>query len=280
VGAGAPPVGEHRRRPPIPIAGVDAPAREAARARGASVVAVWAAGVTGADPPRVVARVFAATEAGDLTAASSDGQRAPLGVVHIDRSVAPARDTTREAAMSVGEVALAVDTGRELAAQAARDGVTVVVVASAHARDAGAGRALSGALTGVAAAGSDAGAARALAFHAEHIAGPLGALRRLGTPAIAVLCGVALGAGEHGLGCVCDGLAGTAAGAVAAAIEPDLRARLIAAGPAGDPAQRALADHLALPAILTEPAAGSQLDGQAATAAIAALHAAAGDSSP
>jgi nicotinate-nucleotide--dimethylbenzimidazole phosphoribosyltransferase len=57
--------------------------------------------------------------------------------------------------------------------------------------------------------------------------GPLGALRRLGDAPIAVLCGVALGAGEHGLGCVCDGPAAAAGAAVAAAIEPDLGPRLL-----------------------------------------------------
>jgi hypothetical protein len=45
-----------------------------------------------------------------------------------------------------------------------------------------------------------------------------------------VLCGVALGAGEHGLGCVCDGLAALAGAAVAAAIEPTLLPRLRAVG--------------------------------------------------
>jgi NaMN:DMB phosphoribosyltransferase len=70
--------------------------------------------------------------------------------------------------------------------------------------------------------------AEGLAAPAGH--GPLGALRRLGDAPIAVLCGVALGAGERGLGCVCHGPAALAGAAVAAGIEPDLRERLLAAG--------------------------------------------------
>jgi nicotinate-nucleotide--dimethylbenzimidazole phosphoribosyltransferase len=100
-------------------------------------------------------------------------------------------------------------------------------------------------------AGRDDGAARAVARNltgatAPVANGPLGALRRLGDATTAVLCGVALGAGEHGLGCVCDGLAALAGAAVAAGIEPDLRPRLIAVRAPGDPAHEGLAAHLGL----------------------------------
>ena len=64
---------------------------------------------------------------------------------------------------------------------------------------------------------------RALALHRDDISGPLGALRRLGGGEISVLAGVALGAGEYGLGFVCDGVIATSAAAIAAAVEPDLR---------------------------------------------------------
>jgi nicotinate-nucleotide--dimethylbenzimidazole phosphoribosyltransferase len=40
---------------------------------------------------------------------------------------------------------------------------------------------------------------------------------------------VALGAGEQGLGLVCDGLVATVATGVAVAVEPDLRDRVLAA---------------------------------------------------
>ena len=69
---------------------------------------------------------------------------------------------------------------------------------------------------------------RALALHGPGIRGPLGALRRLGGGEIAVLCGLALGAGEQGLAYVCDGLVATAAAAVAVGVEPALRPRLLA----------------------------------------------------
>jgi nicotinate-nucleotide--dimethylbenzimidazole phosphoribosyltransferase len=275
VGAGALPVGEHRRRPPIPIVPADAPAREAARARGATPAAVWAAGVTGADPARVHARAFVACPP---NAVPAGGWGAGLDVVVVERSLAPDRDSTREAAMSVGEVALAVDAGRELAAQAAAGGITVVAIASSDDRDATAAQALAGALAGAAQPPAGAAAGAALALHARHVTGPLGALRRLGTPVIAVLCGVALGAGERGLGCVCEGLAASAAAAVAAGIEPDLGARLIAARPLRDPAYGALAALAGLAAILGEEDAGTEDAsaedvGHAVAAAMAALRA-------
>jgi NaMN:DMB phosphoribosyltransferase len=197
VGAGALPVDEHRRRPPIPIVPVDARAREAALARGAGKIGVWLAAFSGAAAaPRL--RVVATDE-----------------VEVLRTTLAPRADGT---IMSVGEVALAVDIGRALAARAAADGVHVVV----------------------ATAPGDAGAAAARALAADLAApgdrGPLGALRRLGDAPIAVLCGVALGAGERGLGCVAAGAAALAGAAVAAGIEPDLRPRLLAAGVAPDDA--------------------------------------------
>jgi NaMN:DMB phosphoribosyltransferase len=186
VGAGALPVDEHRRRPPIPIVPIDARARAEALAHRAGEYAAWRAGVTSRDTTRTIDTA----EVGAL-------RTGPLAAL---------RDAP---GMSVGAVALAVDTGREIAARAAADGVGVIVARAPAGRDDSAARALADDLAGA----------------TEH--GPLGALRRLGDATIAVLCGVALGAGEHGLGCVCDGLAALAGAAVAAAIEPDLRPRLI-----------------------------------------------------
>jgi NaMN:DMB phosphoribosyltransferase len=113
--------------------------------------------------------------------------------------------------LSVAEVAAAVDAGRDLAAAAAADGIAVL-----HAT----------------ASGADDAARSLLAALAADRSRPLRALRHHGTAQIATLCGVALGAGERGLGCVCDGIAALAGAAVAAAIEPALRPRL-----------RALTDH-------------------------------------
>jgi NaMN:DMB phosphoribosyltransferase len=201
VGAGPLPVDEHRRRPPIPIVPVDARARADALARGAGEYEAWRASVTSSS--RVVT-----VDAGDA---------------EVLRTTLAAR---REApGMSVGEVALAVDTGRDLAARAAADSAGVVVARAPAGRDDSAARAL----------------AEGLAAGGEH--GPLGALRRSGDATTAVLCGVALGAGEHGLGCVCDGIAALAGAAVAAAIEPDLRPRLLAVRA---PETTALARHLGI----------------------------------
>jgi NaMN:DMB phosphoribosyltransferase len=212
VGAGPLPVDAHRRRPPIPIVPVDARARDAAAARGADAATVWLAAVTGgdgagADPPRL--RVV---DAGTIEVLAT--------------TLAPFRDA---AGMDVAHLALAVDAGRAIAARAAADGVTVLVAGAPPGRDDTAGRALAAVLTGAADPVPN---------------GALGALRRRGDATAAVLCGVALGAGEHGLGCVCDGLAALAGAAVAAGIEPDLRPRLIAGRPSTDPAYAALAAHL------------------------------------
>ena len=115
---------------------------------------------------------------------------------------------------------------------------------------------------------------RALALHADAARGPLHALRRLGGGEIAVLCGLALGAGEHGLGYVCDGLIATAAAAVAVGIEPDLRPRLLAGHRSPEPAHGVLLDHLGLDPVLD---LGMRLgEGSGATAALAVLRLAAG----
>jgi NaMN:DMB phosphoribosyltransferase len=211
VGAGPEPLTDpHRRRPPIPIAPVDARARAAALDAGASPTAAWLAAVTGSAAPPV-RRVV---------------DTAAVGL--LDTDLAARRDTP---GLTVGEVALAVDTGRAVAAQAATDGVGVLVLRAPAGRDDTAARALAAVLTGA----------------AEPVPnGALGALRRLGDATTAVLCGVALGAGEHGLGCVCDGVAALAGAAVAAGIERDVRARLIAAERADDPAAAALIDALGI----------------------------------
>jgi nicotinate-nucleotide--dimethylbenzimidazole phosphoribosyltransferase len=176
VGAGPLPVDEHRRRPPIPIVPVDA--RALAHA---GDYAAWVAAVAPSARTDTI-------DAGDVPLAAH-------------------RDTP---GMSVGEVALAVDTGRDLAARAAAQGTGVLVARAPAGRDDTAARAV----------------AEGLAAGSEH--GPLGTLRRLGDATTAVLCGVALGAGEQGLGCVCADVAALAGAAVAAGIEPNLRPRLIA----------------------------------------------------
>jgi nicotinate-nucleotide--dimethylbenzimidazole phosphoribosyltransferase len=103
--------------------------------------------------------------------------------------------------------------------------------------------------------------------------GALSALRRLGGGEICVLAGLALGAGQHGLGYVCDGLIATAAAAVAVAVEPDLRPRLLAGHRSPEPAHAALLEHLGLEPVLD---LGMRLgEGSGATAALAVLQLAA-----
>ena len=109
-----------------------------------------------------------------------------------------------EPPLEVVDVDAAVDAGRDAAAAAAAAGVTVLIG------------------TGGASERGDR-VTEALAA-AEH--GPLGTLRRHGDAEIAFLCGLALGAGEHGLAYVADGPAARAGAAVAIALEPELRPRV------------------------------------------------------
>ena len=203
------------------------------------------------------------------------------GVARIE-GLRPARDLATEPALSTGEVAAAVDAGRALAAAAARDGVTVLVGGEMGIGNTTAAACLTQWLTGtpgLAGPGTGldaAGVARkqavvdaALALHGPEIRGPLGALRRLGGGEIAVLCGLALGAGEHGLAYVCDGVIATAAAAIAVAVEPGLRPRLLAGHRSPEPAHTALLGHLELEPVLD---LGMRLgEGSGATAALAVL---------
>jgi nicotinate-nucleotide--dimethylbenzimidazole phosphoribosyltransferase len=284
VGAGREPVAQHPPRPPIPMRPLDAAAMAAARARlpappGAlgrlEELAAWLAGVTGAERPSVRARLVVAG-ADEGRGASVLTARVEAEIVVVDAG--PSRDVTLGPALSVGEVAAAVDAGRDLAASAAADGVTVLAAGASAPGTAGA-RALAAVLTGRdAAALTEPGAereavARALALHAADARGPLGALRRLGGGDVAVLCGLALGAGEHGLGLVADGLLPAVAAAVAVAVEPGLRPRLLAADCAVGPAHAALLEHLGLEPVLDLGVRAG--DGAGALAAIAVLRMAA-----
>lgn len=179
--------------------------------------------------------------------------------------IGPSANLATGPALTSAEVAACVDCGRDLAAAAARDGVTVLVggemgignttpatclAAALTGRD---GAALVGPGTGLDADGiarKRAVVLRALHLHAQAAHGPLGWLRRVGGGEIAVLCGVALGAGEHGLAYVCDGVIATAAAAVAVAVAPELGPRLLAGHLSPEPAHGALLDHLGLKPVL------------------------------
>lgn len=290
-------------------------------------LAIWLAGVTGDERPSVRARVvIAAADHGVAAQGVSAYPQAVTGqmlatflagrgavavlarevdaeLLVVDSGVAsdtttlegvmqtglaPSRDLSVEPALEVGEVALAVDVGRELAAQAARDGVTVLVGGEMGIANTTPATCLAALLTGRDGAGlvgpgtglDDDGmqrkrevVERALALHGPVARGPLGALRRVGGGEIAVLCGLALGAGEHGLGYVCDGVIATAAVAVAAAVEPDLLPRLLAGHRSPEPGHGALLEHLGLEPVLD---LGMRLgEGSGALAAVALLRLAA-----
>jgi nicotinate-nucleotide--dimethylbenzimidazole phosphoribosyltransferase len=238
-------------------------------------LAVWLAGVTGAERPAVRARVVVAgARVSTLTARLAAEAGAEL--VLADAGAAPRRDLAVEPALTVGEVAVAVDHGRALAERAAADGVTFVAGDATGTAATTSATCLAVVLTGrdAGALAGDARVARAVALHGSQARGPLGALRRLGSAEVAVLCGLALGAGEHGLGFLCGGVVATAAAAVAVAVEPELRPRVLAASRSPEPAHGVLLEHLGLEPVL-DPGPGAD-DGAGAVAALTLLRVAAG----
>lgn len=241
-------------------------------------------------PPAVTGQMLAALRGGQA-AIGALAREADVELRVVDAGVrgeggdfAPSANLAREPALSVEATARAVDLGRALAAEAAADGITVLAGGEMGIGNTTPATCLAAWLTGRPAAelvgpgtGLDAeGLARkaavverALALHGPELHGPLGALRRLGGGEIAVLCGLALGAGEQGLAYVCDGLIATAAAAVAAQLEPDLRPRLLAGHRSPEPGHAALLEHLALDPVLD---LGMRLgEGSGAVAAVSVL---------
>jgi nicotinate-nucleotide--dimethylbenzimidazole phosphoribosyltransferase len=177
----------------------------------------------------------------------------------------PSRNLAREPALSPRALAAAVAAGRDLAAEAAARGANVLVGGEMGIANTTPATCLAAWLTGrppAALCGRGTGiddaalgrkvavVERALALHGPAIDGPREALRRLGGGEIAVLCGLALGAGEHGLGYVCDGLIATAAAGIAVALAPALAARMLAGHRSPEPAHGALLDALDLEPLL------------------------------
>lgn len=206
----------------------------------------------------------------------------PPGVTRV--GIGPSANLAVEPALSEEAVARAVAYGRSLAAEAASAGMTVLVGGEMGIGNTTPATCLAAALTGrraadLAGSGTGLDAAglerkravveRALALHAPEIHSPLDALRRLGGGEIAVLCGLALGAGEHGLAYVCDGLIATAGAAVAAAHQPELKPRLLAGHRSTEPGHTALLQHLGLEPVLD---LGMRLgEGSGAVAALSIL---------
>ena len=203
----------------------------------------------------------------------------------------PSANLAQTAALSAGDVATALAAGRALARQAARDGVTVLVggemgIGNTTPATALACRLtgrppheLTGPGTGLDPEGVRHKAAvieRALALHCE-ATDPLDILGRLGGGEIAVLAGLALGAGEHGLGYVTDGVIATAAAAVAVAHQPQLKPRLLAGHRSPEPAHTALLEHLQLQPVLDLGMRLGEASGAVAALAVLKLAAAAHD---
>jgi nicotinate-nucleotide--dimethylbenzimidazole phosphoribosyltransferase len=184
----------------------------------------------------------------------------PEGVASVDVGLpAPSRNLAAEPALAVDEVRSAIRAGRGLAARAAVDGVDLLIAGEMGIGNTTPAACLTAALCGLDADAvvgrgtgvDDAGLRRkrdvirrALDLHRPDLADPLEALRRLGGGELAVLCGLALGAGEHGLGLICDGVISTAAIAVAAELAPDLKPRLLAGHRSVEPAHEHLLSRL------------------------------------
>jgi nicotinate-nucleotide--dimethylbenzimidazole phosphoribosyltransferase len=186
----------------------------------------------------------------------------PPGVAHEDVGLpAPSGHLAIEPALRPDEVRSALRAGRDLAARAAADGIDLLIAGEMGIANTTPAACLTAALTGLGAdavvgrgTGVDAAGlrrkravvARALALHGPHLTDEVEMLRRLGGGELAVLCGLALGAGEHGLGLICDGVIATAAVAVAVAMAPELRHRLLAGHRSVEPAHEHLLTWLGL----------------------------------
>jgi nicotinate-nucleotide--dimethylbenzimidazole phosphoribosyltransferase len=289
-------------------------------------LAIWLAGATGEERPQVRARVVVAAADHGVTGVSAyprevtaqmlatflsgggavsvlaretgaelvcvdagvDADTHALDVVRTGLS--PSADLTTQPALSHEDVITAIDAGRDLAARAAQDGITVLVGGEMGIGNTTPATCLACWLTGGAPedlAGPGTGldpegvrhkadvVARALALHAPQ--DPLAALATVGGGEIAVLVGLALGAGEHGLAYICDGLIATAAAAVASAIAPDLRPRLLAGHRSPEPAHTRLLDHLGLEPVLDLKMRLGEASGAVAALAILRLAAATHD---
>ncbi|HWI75297.1 MAG TPA: nicotinate-nucleotide--dimethylbenzimidazole phosphoribosyltransferase [Baekduia sp.] len=186
----------------------------------------------------------------------------PEGVAAVDVGLTCSRNLAVEPALAVDEVRSALRAGRELAARAAADGVDLLIAGEMGIGNTTPAACLTAALCGLdadAVVGRGTGVddeglrrkraviARALALHGPFVGDdPIELLRRLGGGELAVLCGLALGAGEHGLGLICDGVIATAAVAVAAELAPALRERLLAGHRSVEPAHEHLLSRLGL----------------------------------
>jgi nicotinate-nucleotide--dimethylbenzimidazole phosphoribosyltransferase len=287
------------------LAGVTGQARPRVKAR--VVVAAADHGVAvehvSAFPPEVTAQMLAtflngggavSVLAGETRAglvcvdAGVNADTAQLDVVRT--GLKPSANLANEPALTGDDVAKAIGAGRDLAQAAAAVGITILIGGEMCIGNTTPATALACYLTGRSpheltgpGTGLDAHGvahkaqviARALEREAPH--DPLDALARLGGGEIAVLTGLALGAGEHGLGYVTDGLIATAAAAIAVAVAPGLHPRILAGHRSPEPAHTALLTHLDLSPILDLQMRLGEASGAVAALAILKLAAAAHD---
>jgi nicotinate-nucleotide--dimethylbenzimidazole phosphoribosyltransferase len=287
------------------LAGTTGNARPEVRARVVVAAAdhgVAAAGVS-AYPSEVTAQMLATFLAGrgavsvlarqagaELVCvdAGVDGDTSSLAVAR--SGLRPSANLAERPALSIEDATRAIVLGRDLAGEAGEAGITVLVggemgignttpaTCLACWLTGGSPADLAGPGTGLDEAGVRRKAAvieRALALHEP--SSPLEALARVGGGEIAVLCGLALGAGEHGLGFVCDGLIATAAAAIATAMAPELRDRLLAGHRSPEPAHDRLLAHLELTPVLDLGMRLGEASGAVAALSILQLAAAAHD---
>ncbi len=287
------------------LAGVTGDPRPQVRAR--VVVAAADHGVAqegvSAFPPEVTAQMLATFLSGGGAVSNlakavgaelicvDAGVNAPtdhLTVVHT--GLKPSKNLANEPALSIEDVKHAIKVGRKLAATARTDGINLLVGGEMGIGNTTPATALAcwltksdpkdiaGPGTGLTAEGVKHKAevvAKALAR--THTEDPLEALASLGGGEIAVLTGLALGAGEHGLGYVCDGVIATAAAGMAVAIAPELDQRLVAGHRSPEPAHPRLLGILGLRPILDLDMRLGEASGAVAALAILQLAAAAHD---
>lgn len=211
-----------------------------------------------------------------------------LDVVHT--GLKPSANLAAEPALSKEDVRHAIKVGTKIAATAVTDGITVLAGGEMGIGNTTPATALACWLTGgdpADLAGPGTGLdAEGVAHKAEVVKRALArdesdtalaALGSLGGGEIALLTGLALGAGRYGLGYVCDGVIATAAAAIATAIAPDLKPRLIAGHLSPEPAHARLLQHLGLTPILDLQMRLGEASGAAAALSILKLAAAAHD---
>ena len=191
---------------------------------------------------------------------------APTATGVLDRRLGPGtRNMTREPAMTRAQAEAAVATGRELAAQLAAGGTSIVLTGEMGIGNTTAASAVTAALTGRPAAevtgrgtGLDDGALahkiavveRALALHRPDPADPIGVLSAVGGFEIAGLAGLVLGAAERRIPVILDGFITGSAALAACAMAPGAREYLIASHRSVEPGHGVVLAALGLEPLL------------------------------